>query len=210
MGLTLNHRHIPTKLTSLPINTSTTSTVPIAGQFKTTNITSILPSADTWTITTAYGGQPCWLSNTLSTPLYCWYNGTGYTISTTKGTNGNTYWTTPSVFNGVYTAQGSQPSNNVPDVTGLVVRVWGTTLFPTAGVTLQFKSNESGTNLWGPGNIIYQLQVLPPSGVNRRDGAYPFLETNPGEGLNMVLGSSVVTGGRIEYEYINPLADNVQ
>jgi len=65
-------------------------------------------TADNWICGGIYAGLRYYKSTTLGTPVYCWYNGTGYTISTVLGTAGASYFTSGSNgFAGPYTAAGS-------------------------------------------------------------------------------------------------------
>ena len=69
--------------------------------------TTMPASTDTWYIAGLYNNVVYYASTT--TLLWAWNNGSGWTISSTVGTNGSAYWTTGSgaAVTGTYTAQGT-------------------------------------------------------------------------------------------------------
>jgi hypothetical protein len=61
-------------------------------------------TAGTYLAQTTQGGQLAYANANLS--QYLWFNGTGYTISSTAGSNGSAYWTATAIT-GPYTANGT-------------------------------------------------------------------------------------------------------
>jgi hypothetical protein len=84
--------------------------------------TTPYPIADSYnfiTWTTTHGGQPYMIGQ--ATGLYCWWNGSGWTISEALGTNGSAYWTSPSGSNPATTLSGTWTGHGSFGPSGIVV-----------------------------------------------------------------------------------------
>lgn len=80
---------------------------------------------------------------------------------------------------------------------GFKILVWGVVLTLPTGHTVTFKSDT--TALTGPLALLLLEWATPASANQQTDYAYPFLETEANEALNLVLDGAAQISGIVYY-----------